>query len=152
MLILCYQGVENNIQHLCWMQTCLHPDMARKPMYPSTACYLESLVPSLPLSLLFSTVFYFVLEYSFGLDGKKSACNVRDLGLIPGLGKYPGERNGYPLQFPCLENSMDKGACCIASVVSDSVRSHRWQPTRLPIPGILQARTLEWVAISISNA
>jgi len=36
--------------------------------------------------------------------------------------------------------------------VSDSVRPHRRQPTRLPVPGILQARTLEWVAISFSNA
>ena len=42
--------------------------------------------------------------------------------------------------------------CCIASVVSDSVWPHRWQPTRLPVPGILQARTLEWVSISFSNA
>ena len=33
-----------------------------------------------------------------------------------------------------------------------SVQPHRWQPTRLPVPGILQARTLEWVAISFSNA
>jgi len=40
----------------------------------------------------------------------------------------------------------------VASVVSDSARPHRWQPTRLPVPGILQARTLEWVAISFSNA
>ena len=38
--------------------------------------------------------------------------------------------------------------CCVSSVVSDSVRPHRRQPTRLPVPGILQARTLEWVAIS----
>ena len=36
--------------------------------------------------------------------------------------------------------------------MSDSMRPHRWQPTRLPVPGILQARTLEWVAISFSNA
>ena len=36
--------------------------------------------------------------------------------------------------------------------MSNSVRSHRWQPTRLPVPGILQERTLEWVAISFSNA
>ena len=46
-------------------------------------------------------------------------------------------------------------ACCccwVASVVSDSVRPHRRQPTRLPIAGILQARTLEWGAISFSNA
>ena len=42
--------------------------------------------------------------------------------------------------------------CCVASVVSNSVQPHRWQPTRLPVPGILQARTLEWVAISFSNA
>ena len=42
--------------------------------------------------------------------------------------------------------------CWVTSVVSDSVRPHRWQPTRLPVPGILLARTLEWVAISLSNA
>ena len=42
--------------------------------------------------------------------------------------------------------------CYVASVVSDSVQPHRRQPTRLPVPGILQARTLEWVAISFSNA
>ena len=42
--------------------------------------------------------------------------------------------------------------CCVASVVSDSVRPHRWQPPGSPVPGILQARTLEWVAISFSNA
>ena len=42
--------------------------------------------------------------------------------------------------------------CCVTSVVSDSVRPHRWQPTRLPILWDFQARTLEWVAISFSNA
>ena len=40
----------------------------------------------------------------------KSACNAGDLGLIPGLGRSPGEENGYPLQYSCLENSMDRGA------------------------------------------
>ena len=40
--------------------------------------------------------------------------------------------------------------CCVTSVVSDSVRPQRRQPTRLPVPGILQARTLEWVAIAFS--
>ena len=43
-------------------------------------------------------------------DGKESTCNVRDLGLIPQLGRSPGEGNGYPLQCSCLENSMDRGA------------------------------------------
>ena len=42
-----------------------------------------------------------------GLGGKESACNVGDLGLIPGLGRSPGEEKGYPLQYSGLENSMD---------------------------------------------
>ena len=44
-----------------------------------------------------------------GSDGKESACNAGDLGLIPGLGRSPGEGNSYPLQYSCLENSMDRG-------------------------------------------
>ena len=46
-----------------------------------------------------------------GSDGKESACNAGDLGSIPGLGRYLGEGNGYPLQFSCLENPVDRGAC-----------------------------------------
>ena len=42
--------------------------------------------------------------------GKESACNVGDLGSIPGLGRSPGEGNGNPLQYSCLENPMDRGA------------------------------------------
>ena len=45
-----------------------------------------------------------------GSEGKESACNAGDLGLIPGLGRSPGERNGYPFQYSCLENSMDREA------------------------------------------
>ena len=45
-----------------------------------------------------------------GSDGKESALNAGDLGLIPGLGRCPGEGNGYPLQYSCLENPMDRGA------------------------------------------
>ena len=43
-------------------------------------------------------------------DGKEAACNAGNLGLIPGLGRSPGEGNGNPLQYSCLENSMDRGA------------------------------------------
>ena len=43
-------------------------------------------------------------------DGKASAHNAGDPGLIPGLGRSPGEGNGNPLQYSCLENSMDGGA------------------------------------------
>ena len=42
--------------------------------------------------------------------GKESACSAGDLGLIPGLGRSPGEGNGNPLQCSCLENSTDRGA------------------------------------------
>ena len=45
-----------------------------------------------------------------GSDGKASACNAGDLGSIPGLGRSPGEGNGNPLQYSCLENPMDGGA------------------------------------------
>ena len=42
-----------------------------------------------------------------GSDSKESTCNAGDLGLIPGLGRCPGEGNGYPPQYSGLENSMD---------------------------------------------
>ena len=45
-----------------------------------------------------------------GSDGKASACNAGDLGSIPALGSSPGEGNGNPLQYSCLENSIDRGA------------------------------------------
>ena len=47
------------------------------------------------------------LGFPGGSVGKESTCNVGDLGLIPGLGKSPGEGKGYPLQYSGLENSMD---------------------------------------------
>ena len=45
-----------------------------------------------------------------GSDDKESACNVGDLDSIPGLESYPGEENGNPLQYSCLENPVDIGA------------------------------------------
>ena len=45
-----------------------------------------------------------------GLDGKESSCNAGDPGSIPGSGRSPGEGNGSPLQYSCLENPMDGGA------------------------------------------
>ena len=45
-----------------------------------------------------------------GSVGKESACNAEDPGSIPGLGRSPGEGNGNPLQYSCLENSMKRGA------------------------------------------
>ena len=61
---------------------------------------------------------YYQLDLSFEFscclghissDVIKSTCNTEDPGLIPELGRSSGERNGYPLQYSCLENSMDRG-------------------------------------------
>ena len=45
-----------------------------------------------------------------GSDGKESACNAGDLGVIPGLERCPGGGHGNPLHYSCLENPMDRGA------------------------------------------
>ena len=58
-----------------------------------------------------------------GSDGKASACNVGDPGSIPRLGRSPGEGNGNPLQYPCLENPTDRGT---------------WQAT---VHGVAKSRT-----------
>ena len=55
----------------------------------------------------FSHWLLLTLDFS---DGKESACNIRDLTLIPGLGRSPKEGNGYPLQYSCLGNSIDRRA------------------------------------------
>ena len=49
-------------------------------------------------------------DFPGGLDSKASVCNAGDLGSIPGLGRTPGEGNGNPLQYYCLENPMNRGA------------------------------------------
>ena len=62
-------------------------------------------------------------------DGKESAWKSGDLGLIPGLGRFPGEGNGYPFQYSFLENFMDRGT---------------WQAT---VHGITKSQTqLKWLS------
>ena len=56
------------------------------------------------------------LDFPCGSAGNESACNVGDLGLIPGLGRAPGEGKGYPLQYSGLENSVD----CIVHGIAKS--------------------------------
>ena len=59
----------------------------------------------------FCVLIYLTFEkFPGGSDGKASAYNVGDLGSIPGSGRSPGEGNGNPLQYSCLENPMDIGA------------------------------------------
>ena len=61
-----------------------------------------------PLTLLFDQES--ITLFPGGSDGKASAYSAGDLGSIPGLGRSPGEGNGTPLQYSCLENPMDGGA------------------------------------------
>ena len=51
-----------------------------------------------------------IKSFPGGSDSKESTCNAGDLGSVPGLGRSPGELNGNPLQYSCLENSIDRGA------------------------------------------
>ena len=53
---------------------------------------------------------HLLLGFPGGSEGKASACSAADLGSIPGLGRSPGEGNGNPLQYSCLENPMGGGA------------------------------------------
>ena len=57
-----------------------------------------------------SSQFRIPLDFPDSSDSKESACNIRDIGSLLGLGRSPGERNDNPLQYSCLENSMDRGS------------------------------------------
>ena len=73
------------------------------------ALHFWAFIYSPPLSPTISAWFLHSLGFPGGLDGKESACNAGDLGLIHRLGRSPVEGNGNPLQYSCLENPMDRG-------------------------------------------
>ena len=87
-----------------------------------------------------------------GSDGKESTCNVGDLGSIPGLGRSPGEGNGYPLQYSGLDNFMD---CIVHRVAKSWTRlsdfrfvRHAWSSATcqglVNIPSIRWKEEHEW--------
>ena len=83
----------------CWLnQNCLQ---CRRPWFGSWVGKIPWRRDRLPTPVF--------LGFPGGSDGKESTWNAGDLGLIPGLGRSPGEENGYPLQYSCLENSMNRG-------------------------------------------
>ena len=63
-----------------------------------------------------------------GSNSKESACNAGDSDSVPGLGRSPGEGNGYPFQYSCLENPMDRGGWWATVHVVTRVR-HDWAPS-----------------------
>ena len=84
-----------------------------------------------PLSLVLLHLVLYTSKGGFpcGLDSKESAWNVGDPGSIPGMGRSPGEGNGNPLQYSCLENSMDRGVWG----KSDRTEQLRLLPITLPL-------------------
>ena len=72
-------------------------------------CLKENKFQIISYSFSSSYMVHFLKDFPGGSDGKASACNVEDPGSIPGLGRYPGEVNGNPLKYSCLENPMDGG-------------------------------------------
>ena len=56
------------------------------------------------------TLYQIILGFPAGSDSKESAFNAEDQALTPGSERFPGEGNGYPPQYSCLENPMDRGA------------------------------------------
>ena len=87
-------------------------------------------------SFLYSSVFFCSSVYfPGGSDGKASAYNVGDPESIPGSGRSPGEGNGNPLQYSCLENPMDRGAW-------QAMDSHGQEPDRnLTVHGVSNSWT-----------
>jgi len=84
------------------------------------------------------------LGFPCGSAGKEYACNLGDLGSIPGLGRSPGEGKGYPLQYSGLENSMDFIVHGVAKSWTQLSDFHfhttlpwtkEWQPTPVFLPG-----------------
>ena len=136
----------NSISHLCIGS----PAFSISLHYPSVgASLIAQLVKNLPamqetqFSSWVRKIFWrrdrlptpVFLGLLCGSAGKESSCNAGDLGLIPGLGRSPGEGKGYPLQYSGLENSMD----CMGSqrVRYDQVNRHR-----LPSVNILSDKLL----------
>ena len=72
------------------------------------------------LAYITSQAAYPSLGFPGGSDGKESACNAGELGLIPGLGRSPGEGDSNPLQYSCLENCTNRRVWCTIQEVADN--------------------------------
>ena len=98
--------------------TCLFGSAAFGHWCPSVSTFLFTAdFPPSPLSALLFFFFlvvscvYFSGIFPSDSDSKESVCNAGDPSSIPGLGRSSREGNGSPLQYPCLKNPMDRGAC-----------------------------------------
>ena len=118
LVLICIFLIINNIEHLYMCLCMVYIYILWKNVYPGGLLVLKL------------GYFLFVLSFMSSLwafpgasDCNKSACNVIDRILIPGSGRYPGKGNGNPLQYSCLEDSMDRKA---------------WKAT---VPGVAKSQT-----------
>ena len=121
----------------------------RGPSVPGRACRRWPL-PLPKAELVPSSLSRLLLLPSCGSAGKESACNVGDLGLIPGLGRSPGEGKGFPLQYSGLENSLD----CIVHGVTELDTAERLAlsfeiPAREPGAAMALARDAGWDRLGV---
>ena len=91
--LLHWQADSSPLSHICRLSDDGHSDQCEVTPHCSFYLYFSS-----------------NLHFPHGSDGKESTCSVRDLGSIPGLGRAPGGGHDNPLQYSCLENSMDREA------------------------------------------
>ena len=89
---ICYTGT--------YILFCHHRSLSRIP----------SSITWVLISYLFYTLQFLYMGFSSGSAVKNQPANVGEAGSIPGLGRFPGEGDGYPLQYSCLRNPMDRGA------------------------------------------
>ena len=102
----------------------------------SYVMFCSSFISSYLLALFYCYLYIYWLPSWF--SGKESACQAGDSGSIPGSGISPGERNGNPLQYSCLENSTDRGGWWAIYSPWGRKESAEWLSHHLPSPNSLR--------------
>ena len=138
-----------NTEHSCTLSLCINSIvlfLSRSILMYLSSCSLSTHTHTHTHTHMTARLMRQLMEISFwlltllslgfpgGSDGKESAYNSGDPGSIPGLGKSPREGNGNPLQYSCLENSMDRGAwrAPVRRVAESNMT--RWLSTLLSLP------------------
>ena len=119
----CFSGI---LLLFLWSSECWILSLVPLP-FVNPACTFESsqVMYCWKLAWNILTMTLLACDFSGGSDGRESAYNAGDLGLIPGLGKLPAEGNGNPLQYSCLENPMTEESGRLQFMGSQKVR-HNW--------------------------
>ena len=108
-MVLSYFLFFNTFQFRCGLIQSMYMD---QNVGRSQFLLMEEIISTMMINTCYSDNLNDCLAQGFpgGSVGNESTCSAGDLGLIPGSGKSPGEGHGNPLQYFCLENSMDRGA------------------------------------------